>query len=833
MKHLYQLLYLIIAILISCESVTAQVYVPDPAFQSPTFRNPGGYINTIAIQPDGKMLIDGGVDYVNGILHRGITRLNPDGSVDNSFYPQINQPSVISATNILSTGKILINGSITIAGEGTKSRLMCLNADGSVDASFKSIEGQVNLLAVQADDKILVKMPVTQGDFTSPSKLMRLHPDGTMDATFTADEKITNRSIHTIEVQPDGKIIVAGEPTTVNSLISNTLIRLLPDGSLDTTFSFAEVSQKLVLFAVLLQSDGKMLVGGFSESAVPYKTYIKRLNSDGSIDTSFQPTTFPAYGMVLSLDKQPDGKLLAGGWFYTPHPYAVPYGGYYGATNLSPVYRLEADGNLDNSFTVDSKVVNFAAKAVKMLPDGRILAGNSPAFAGFSGANTSLINAILCLNTNGSLNNSFLGEVEVDGVIFQAIPQPGGKILATGSFKKVGNKKREGLVQINMDGSIDDTFLPSTDLPPVGYSIPKVVKQPDGKLLVGDIYNDKGGVYKRLYRLNPEGSIDFTFDAGNDAVNRMNVRHIVVMPDNKIVVGGGSLEHSIFKIARLQPDGGEDAAFRKETGFGDGFIYAMVLQPDGKILVASGYQGDRWSTRYFDRINPDGSLDKTFKAPAWVVDSLVNITSVLVQADKKIIVSGRNVSYQARIIRINEDGSIDASYKISNFDRGYCSAVLQSDGKVVAYRYSAVTKKPDIVRLNTDGSLDATLETGNVAGSISTLSLLPENKMIYGKSGGLVRLVPFQEQTVLGVEEHQQVIKLYPNPSTGIFTVELPDELRQAKLQLFNRQGQKMLVKYISTPNGISVEASKLPAGIYLVYLYNGKTEISRKIIIK
>jgi uncharacterized delta-60 repeat protein len=359
------------------------------------------------------------------------------------------------------------------------------------------------------------------------------------------------------------------------------------------------------------------------------------------------------------------------------------------------------------------------------------------------------------------------------------------------------------------------------------------VKQPDGKLLVGGIYNDKGGVYKRLYRLNPEGSIDFTFDAGNDAANRMNVRHMVVMPDNKIVVGGGSLEHSIFKIARLQPEGGEDVTFKKETGFGDGYIYAMVLQSDGKILVASGYQGDKWSTRYFDRINPDGSLDKTFKAPAWIVDSLVTITSVVIQADKKIIVSGTNVSYQARIIRMKEDGSIDASYKISNFERGYCSAVLQPEGKVIAYRYSAVTKNSDIVRLNTDGSLDATLETGNVASSISTLSLLPENKMIYGKSGGLIRLVPFQEQTVLGVEEYQQAIKLYPNPSPGMFTVELPDEFRQATLQLVNQQGQKMLVKYVATNDGIIVQADNLPAGMYLLHLYNGKYAISRKLIIR
>ncbi|MDO1447123.1 T9SS type A sorting domain-containing protein [Rhodocytophaga aerolata] len=830
MKHLYQLLYLIIAILISCESATAQTYIPDPAFQSPTFRNPGGNINTIATQPDGKILIGGSMHYVNGVLHGGIARLHPDGSVDNSFRPPVGQPSEISAIKILSTGKILINGSISLPGEGTKTRLMGLHADGSVDAAFKRIEGQVNLLAVQADDKMLVSMPVTQGDFTSPSKLVRLYPDGSIDATFTADEKITNRIIYTIEVQADGKIIVAGEPALVNGLSSHTLFRLLPDGSLDPAFSFGEVSQKPVLFTVLLQNDGKMLVGGFSDSPIPYKTYIRRLNSDGSIDTSFQPATLPANGMVLSLGKQPDGKLLAGGWFYTPNPNAVPYGSYHFATNLSPAYRLEADGSLDNSFTVDSKVINFAGKALKILPDGRILAGNSTGFVSFTGVNSSLINAILCLNTNGSLNESFLGEVEVDGVIYQTIPQPGGKILAAGLFKRVGNKKREGLVQINIDGSVDDAFVPSSDMPPIGYSIPIVVKQPDGKVLVGGIYNDNGGVYKRLYRLNPEGSMDYTFDAGNNALNRMNVRHMVVMPDNKIVVGGGSLEHSIFKIARLHPDGGEDVAFKKETGFGDGFIYAMVLQADGKILVASGYQGDRWSTRYFDRISSDGSLDKTFKAASLVVDSLVMITSVIVQADKKIVISGTDASYQARIIRLNEDGSIDASYRMSNFERSYYSTMLQPDGKIIVYGYSFATQQSKIIRLATDGFLDNTLEIGNVAGFISTLSLLPDNKIMYSKPGALVRLV--QEQTVLGVEEYHQLIKVYPNPSPGIFTVTLPDEFREATLQVVNQQGQKMPVKYVRTQNSIFVEAGKLPAGIYLVHLFNGKTKISRKIII-
>lgn len=831
MKHWYQLFYFIFAILIFCESVTAQTYIPDPAFQSPTFRNPGGNITAIAIRPDGKILIGGSMQYMNGVSSNGMACLYPDGSVDHSFKIPISQPSVISVIKILSTGKILINGSISLPGEGTKTRLMGLHADGSIDAAFKRIEGQVSLLAVQADDKILVSMPVAQGDFTSPSKLVRLHPDGTMDATFTADEKISNRIIYTVEVQAGGKIIVAGEPASVNGLSSHTLFRLLPDGSLDTTFSFGEGSQKPVLFTVLLQNDDKMLVGGFSDSPIPYQTYIRRIHSDGSIDTSFQPATFPANGMVLSLGKQPDGKLLAGGWFYTPNPNAVPYGSYHFATNLSPVYRLEVDGSLDNSFTADSKVVNFAGKALSILPDGRILAGNSTGFGGFTGANTSLINALLCLNNNGSLNHTFLGEAEVDGVIYQTIPQPGGKILVAGSFKRVGNKKREGLVQINVDGSVDDAFVPSSDLPPVGYSIPIVVKQPDGKVLVGGIYNDNGGVYKRLYRLNPEGSIDYTFDAGNNALNRMNVRHMVIMPDNKIVVGGGSVEYSIFKIARLQSNGSEDAVFKKETGFGDGYIYAMTLQADGKLLVASGYQGDRWSKRYFDRINADGSLDKAFKAPALVVDSLVTITSVIIHADKKIVISGTDASYQARIIRLNEDGSIDASYKMSNFERSHYSTVLQPDGKIIAYGYSSATQHSKIIRLATDGSLDNTLEIGNVAGNITALSLLPDNKMMYSKPGALVRLV--QEQTVLGVEEYQQLIKVYPNPSPGIFTIELPEEFRQATLQVVNQQGQKVPVKYVRTKNSIFVEAGKLPAGIYLVHLFNGKINISRKIIIK
>jgi uncharacterized delta-60 repeat protein len=384
-----------------------------------------------------------------------------------------------------------------------------------------------------------------------------------------------------------------------------------------------------------------------------------------------------------------------------------------------------------------------------------------------------------------------------------------------------------------MDGSVDDTFVPSTDLPPVGYSIPKVVKQPDGKLLVGGIHNDKGGIYKRLYRLNPEGSIDFTFDTGNDAVNKMDVRHMIIQSEGKIIVGGGSIEHDIFKVARLQPNGSEDLSFKKETGFGGSYVNATALQADGKILVGSGFEGSKWSTRYFDRINHDGSIDKSFKAPAWVVDSLVTITSVMIQADKKITISGVDVLYQARIMRMNEDGSIDASYKISNFERGHCSAVLQPDGKVIVYKYSAITKNSNVVRLNTDGSLDTALETGNVASSISTLSLLPENKMIYGKSGGLIRLVPFQEQTVLGVEEYQQAIKLYPNPSPGMFTVELPDEFRQATLQLVNQQGQKMLVKYVATNDGIIVQADNLPAGMYLLHLYNGKYAISRKLIIR
>ena len=252
-------------------------------------------------------------------------------------------------------GKILVGGSFTgLGGGGTGSTprnyIGRLSPDGTLDASFNpGANGPVQALAVQPDGKILIGGAFTMlgggGTGTTPGNFIgRVNSDGSVDPTFNLDSFIgtgPNGSVGSIVVQPDGKILVGGGFTSLDgdrTVDSSGLDGSISDGSLDTTFRQGSVRNSAV-FAVALQPDGKILVGGYSDP--PFSRAIRRLHSDGTLDTSFDPG---ANGTVLALAVQPDGKILVGGSFTTLG------GGGTGTTPRSSIGRLHPDGSLDCDF---------------------------------------------------------------------------------------------------------------------------------------------------------------------------------------------------------------------------------------------------------------------------------------------------------------------------------------------------------------------------------------------------------------------------------------------------------------------------------------------------
>jgi uncharacterized delta-60 repeat protein len=193
-----------------------------------------------------------------------------------------------------------------------------LNVDGSTDSSFiftnvvnnTALLGLVSSIAVQSDGKIVVGSSAF-----NTVRIARLNADGVWDNSFNPGSG-PNGGVNAVAFQPDGKILIGGTFSTVNSADRNRLARLHVDGSLDGSFN-PGIGANGPISAVAVQPDGKVLIGGdFTTVSGTIRNRIARLDAEGSLDVSFDPG-IGADGFVRFIALQPDGNVLISGDFLT------------------------------------------------------------------------------------------------------------------------------------------------------------------------------------------------------------------------------------------------------------------------------------------------------------------------------------------------------------------------------------------------------------------------------------------------------------------------------------------------------------------------------------
>ena len=732
--------------------------------------NPGAnlFVNTLTVQPDGKILVGGWFTTLGGggtspTPRSKIGRLHPDGSLDATFDPGAN--GTVTALAIQPDGKILVGGEFTMLGGGgtgttPRSKIGRLHPDGSLDTTFNpGANGTVTPLVIQPDGKILVGGFFTMlgggGTGTTPrSKIGRLHPDGSLDTTFDPG---ANGTVTPLVIQPDGKILVGGTFTMLGGGGTGTtprshIGRLHPDGSLDAAFNPGASGP---VYALAVEPDGQILVGGFfatlggGGTGTTPRSNIGRLNPDGSLDTTFNPG---ANGTVTPLVIQPDGKILVGGTF------TMLGGGGTGTTPRSKIGRLHPDGSLDTTF--DPGAIGTVT-ALAIQPDGKILVGGEFTMLGGGGTGTTPRTYVGRLHPDGTVDtdlnpgaNGWYGGVRALAL------QPDGKILVGGFFSTLGGggtgtTPRSNLGRLNPDGSLDMDFNPGAN----SYGVNALAVQPDGKILVGGQFTMLGGggtgTTPRSFigRLHPDGSLDTTFNPGASST----VATIVVQPDGQILVGGtfltlgggGTGATSRRHIGRLHADGSLDPTFDPGTSGGvlpGGFVGALAVQPDGQILIGGDFTGLGGGTgttprNFIGRLHPDGSVDTTFNPGADYY-----IYALAVQPDGQILVGGyfrrlgggTGTTPRNFIGRLHPDGTIDTSFN-PGADNGVHTVALQPDGQIlIGGRFTALggggtgtTVRNQIGRLKPDGSLDMTFDAG-ANNQVSALAVQPDGKVLVG-----------------------------------------------------------------------------------------------------
>ena len=402
MKASLTLSCVVLSLLCVTKTLYAQDYL-DTSFNPGTGAN--GLVESTVVQPDGKILICGNFTSFNNTSHAYIARLNADGSVDETFNADVGY--WVRHMALQSDGKIVIGGFFTNVGGVSRNRIARLNSDGTLDTSFNPGTGcQIKIVppdpwdpfvfavGVQPDGKILIAGNFVTYNGSTNVGLVRVNSDGSRDTNFNVGAGI-NSWARSLLIQPNGQIMLTGWFTSYNNHFHSRMVLLNPDGSDDQTFNpnFGELT---AVYTVAQIGGGKYIVAGHSANTNNpgyFEREMARLNPDGSFDTTFLGY---ANEKVESIKIQSDGKIVMGGYFSEVNGVR--------RWNLA---RLNADGSLDESFApqADNYVWTLALQG-----DGRIVATG-----GFSTINGVSRNGVARLTTSPSANSSMPFDIYFQG----------------------------------------------------------------------------------------------------------------------------------------------------------------------------------------------------------------------------------------------------------------------------------------------------------------------------------------------------------------------------------------------------------------------------------
>lgn len=657
----------------------------DPSFPA-TVGFGSGFVNGFLEQPDRKIIAFGRFRVVNGLGRVSIVRLNSDGTVDSSFAPKPGPNGSIFAAVRQSDGKLLVAGNFDQVDGQIRSGVARLNSDGTLDPSFN--QGVVNFsialgaLALQADGKVLV---------SNGFGVFRFNPDGSPDNSFGTNGRLSITAVQKIIPLANGQAYFMGGDVGSGTNRRKGILRVNQNGSIDLSFN-QKISDPL-FFDIALQTDGKLVAGGdfdFPAGSPTARGQIVRFNNDGEIDSTLVPPTLDVRAFFYQVIIQVDGSFLIRGNTFLPdgrgnivrlgptgaidssfrlsqepdeNPSAIGLqangliligGNFFKISGVNRVglARVNSSGGIDSNFGSGSGIQDRGIiRDMLVQPDGRVLIGGT-----FSSVNGRPYGGIARLFLDGNVDESLLPGVGIptsDGFdsIYSLALQPDGRILVGGEFDAINGVARKYIARLGTDGGLDQSFTPDFQ-----DRVTKFARQADGRVLVAGFFNSINGVPRNGFaRLTLNGQLDTTFtpDPSISAVSA-----ILPLSTGKILVGTAT-----GFCKRLNPDGSIDQTFNVST---NGSINRFIFQPDRRILICGDFTlFNGVSIRSVARLLEDGSLDPEF-VPPFLLSNLTFANDMFLQQDGKVIVVGEENSGGAGIARLNRDGTQDSSFLPGN-----------------------------------------------------------------------------------------------------------------------------------------------------------------------
>lgn len=685
-------------------------------------------VQTLFLQPDENLIVGGEYLSLNGIPTAYLTRLKPDGTIDENFDTGTGFNGKVNSTYVQSDGKIIVGGSFSTYNGVTCGKLIRLNSNGSVDTSFNTLiastgTGTIYSICPQADGKIIIVGSFTKYNNTATNRIARILPNGSLDPTFMIGSG-SSLNITNVRVLPNGKILLVGNFTKFNGIESNKIIRLNSDGSVDGSFNIGTGFNGDVN-AAAVQSDGKIILGGsFTNYNEVAANRIIRINENGTIDNSFLSRSGIDGGAVQIIKTDAVGNIMVGGSFT----------GFYNGTDINRVILLKADGSINPNFDVGSGPATASVLALEVDSEGSWFIGGS--FSVFDGQNQGKLAKV---NSDGEQDIAYLAAgVGFNNSVLKIVSLDNKKTMVFGNFIKFNGKAVSKIARLLENGLIDESF--NSGQTGASSTIKTAVQQSDGKIVFGGNFTKYNGLTcNRIARILPDGTIDNTFSSGAGFIGQVNT--MALQKDGKIIVAGNFTKYNGInagKILRLLPDGTRDPDFSVGDG-ADLSIETILIQPDGKILAAGNFNTFNGNTcPRLIRLNIDGSPDPGFTIGTGFEKP---IYAMALQSDQKIILGGAFLTCQGtsqkRIVRLNANGTLDTSFDSGiGFNKGDVRSILiQPDDRIlVGGTFSGTYKSTPslrLIRLLKTGSFDSSFDA-KLNNKLFAMDFTADYKLIIG-----------------------------------------------------------------------------------------------------
>lgn len=724
---------------------------------------PNGEVFASAIQEDGMVLIGGAFTEYNGTPQKGVARIRIDGSPDPAFVTaggiSGGLGASVNAIKLLKDKSMLIGGTFGQVGGVARKCLAKLKPNGALDTSFDPSAGvdganaRISTLTVQSNDRILIGGTFEKVQNTARKNVARLNADGTLDASFNAGS--VSGEVDAVLALPDNRILIGGVFTTIGGSSRPSVAMLNPDGSLTSWTLNSSNLSIYKLEAMILQPDGKLVLGGRFASNDPFANFtVLRANADGSMDRTFNASMASIFDDVKALAVRQDSKILIAGSF-----------NWIGKASRGNIARLQADGKVDNTF-YPGQLVDGVVNTFSLDQEGNItLAGE---FQGVNGESRKRIARLLCNLPGppepGSIDTTFDMGAGPDLYVHAMALQPDGRIVIGGEFTKVDETPRSGIARLNADGSHDLTFNPGAGFQGSGgmrpMSVVSVCVLDDGRIAVGGGFSQVNGVARaNIAILEKDGSLNRAFNfAGlqNTKADDLSfssssrpISDLVQLPDKNLMFLYRYYDTISFEQYRSLCVVDATGNLVRRITLGDSF-FDHVLVANERLYAVGTFTipGKSMPEQTLIRMSLDGTYD-----PGFHIDPLGQsgwgssiIGPFAIQPNGKAITSALYVTanagvptskfYWGKPSRFNPDGTLDRSFVVGGEGQSnrsierVDSMLFQPDGKIVLA--GLFLDRPALVRLLASGEVDGRFATQNqfVTPSISSMLLLPDNKIL-------------------------------------------------------------------------------------------------------